>query len=339
MTQRISEKREKMAFKSSQLAIVIPTYERANNIAYWLKKNLEKLAGENIHLIIADGSRDSETKNAVESILLKNEKMGGYFSYEKFPSGMDVESRIREVMRRYVDIYDYFWICGDKYVLRLSEIAPLIKRYFQSGQDIVVFNEKDVFERGEKYYTESRKFFRECFYCSILYGATIVKKDIIRLYFDDSIWNKYFGTFVACQAIVMEWCAKNEFKAVHTSVAFYDMTKYSRGSSWRGKFLQQGVDYFCKTVDLLPDIYTSEDKAYVIALQDEIYHSFNTKDLIACRRNGALPFWQVKKYKSDIKRVTKYPYSLLVTISLIPKWAINGVAMLKRMLKRKGQIA
>ena len=115
-----------------KLAVIIPTANRPESIAYYLETIIEKFNDYGIDFIIYDSSDNEETKKIVVKYQKKGYECLKYEQYTGIYDGYAIDDKIIEAYKRHYDYYEYLWLMRDGLIINIplcaSKIYDLMKK-------------------------------------------------------------------------------------------------------------------------------------------------------------------------------------------------------------------
>ena len=159
-----------------QLSIIIPTYNRPENI----KKILSELSAVREKFGFSVWLFDSGTDDETEKIA--KQFVSSQLFYRRVDSSMDVDEKtllaVREASGQYV------MLCGDRYCPSIKEIFGAVDFERENAEIIALYDSRweyqkkycDGLQRTE--YHDKKEFFRDHFWQLILYGGSICRRSL-----------------------------------------------------------------------------------------------------------------------------------------------------------------
>lgn len=322
-------------YRKSQLdlAVIIPTCNRATSIDYWLFQKLKYFTHYGIDVIIYDSSSDDK----IEAIV-KNFQLDGYDNlyYDRYTGhfdGFNLDDKVVAAYSKYSQQYEYLWVCRDGLLPKIESFYPKLIQLISSKVDYLIIDAS--FRNGNQRITidyslpnDSAKFLLEQASRSITLGtmlfSSVFIQNVIREYpIDDTNYSLW-------QPIAIF-----TYSAYHNSKVSYlcdDCFEYNlagtRNSFWNksGKAVVQWAYYWPKHVESLPAVYDeAKQKALVIEMFD--FHPFSVMSLLRIRGNRGLSLKIIKKYKSNFLKVSNTPLKWYYCIALLPvhtaRWLVD----------------
>ena len=313
------------------LAIYIPTYNRADSVLHFIKKNIDVLVENNIDLIIADSSDNDETKNRL------NDYLKDYHNifYTSFDSSIKPDVKVYNSFCDYLKGYDYVWLCGDTCILKLNIVIENVKALMEARFDIIHLDDIDFYHLGNKEYRIAEQLFEDCFWRITLYGATIISKRVFPYIQNKRLLKKYEGTFFFYQCAIMEFCAAEVFNSIHINADFKNTYEKKKGSVWSRYVIEQFCKLWFIAIDNLPSVYDKKKKN-VLKSHSHIYGLFRFKNLLQMRASGILNFKVVNENRYYIKMTVETKLLVFYFVTFIPRWFLNILYRFKDRLKKKG---
>jgi hypothetical protein len=309
--------------------IVIPTYNRSKCVALFLKK-IQETDLEDLSLCRIDYYDSSENEDTASLFVELPAKLKGVVFYHRLPSSLDTDDKLITAFHAVQTPYCY--LLGDGYLLDFSLLKETFLKRREQGDDVMLlapaangsyraFIEKKGYRGDEPLvYTDSRRFFDDFYWLVILYGATIIKKEILDNLFDNKLEERYRHCNFAYPSYIFEYAAAHPMKSsVLLSEAIYYNPEKKEGG-WENKNVALFIwsKQLCRAFDLLPAYYAaSKEKTLMQVGQDTGFYT--PKGLLYMRAKKLISFSLVKRYKPELKRTVK-PFGFLLFACLLPSW-------------------
>jgi hypothetical protein len=326
-----------------KLLILIPTYNRPENIASFLA-SLEEINGAGdlsfITILFADSSKDSRTENIVTKYINNNNSKIN-IAFRKYPDTLCLDEKLFSCMKS--NGADYFYLLGDSYILDFDRFIKIFKEEYGKADVINVIPasnkiyEKFMMKMGGKIdaalkYNDKIKYFRDFFWLDIMYGATIISKKVVDYCVSNNLNIKYKDNSFSYPCYIFDYLSvypSNE------SVYFTNCIKYTnnkRKPSWwkKDKLYDLWAVELSDAFDYLPIDY-SNDKHSVIKETNIRTAYFTKKFILLQRADGILNYKSFVKYKDYFKKTIKN-YHFMEISCFIPKFILKFGLYIKRHL-------
>lgn len=308
-----------------ELAICIPTYNRASIMEETLIRSLEKYAQRDWDLYIYDSSTNNDTKVVVEKYMEKFPRL----IYKRIDSYVHSNLKVYTILENfgYSKEYEYVWVCTD-YITWSERILDIIKDNFKSKYDLLIVNNRDIEKIGTTEFFDYNTFFLSCAWHMTFYGATIYNAktmlwDVPWTYLKEKYCIPERINFSHVAYCFEKICTLPQFSAKHFSLQPKDkqsspMKRFEK--RWKSDTFYIFCDCWISTIKALPECYHNKDS--VIRKHGINSQLFSGENLIRLREEGLYTHDIYKKYKKEWKILTNVPKWRLKTIALFPyRWA------------------
>lgn len=309
------------------LAICIPTYERAKFIQEFLEICLPITEQFDIDVYIYDSSINYDTQIIVEEY----QKNTGNLFYNRIDSDVHSNVKVFNIYKQFSkeNRYKYIWLSSDYFRFESRLIARL-KELLNINYDVIVVNNSDREPLGSREYTDINQFMIDCAWWTTCYGSTILN---IASMLQNANWyyleKKYLGmdciSFSHAGLYFEQLALINEPRIYHYSVkdrSFY-WSKYRTISGWRNNTFRICCEVWPNVIRKLPDVYIDKSRAierfYVNA------ESFKFTLMIGFRKDNIFnlkvffkyyDFWQYSKLsKFELFKIAVYPRAYVENLS------------------------
>lgn len=320
-----------------ELCIVIPTYNRADSIEYYLKTQLENFSNNDIDVWIYDSSDNELTKKSVECFQQK-----GYTNlFYKFYSSND---NIYGSWKTYYSLlecakeYKYVWLSGDTTIIQINNIMTQVRNCLKEKYDIIhIYQSKDVSQ--SQAYSDCCEIFRLFWWsmthwCSVVFSADILDSmsRIMEQYLKQN--NGYFIV-----ASVFEVMSIQPIRFYYIKDSLYTVSPFRVGSTdhLKRNILDSWAKLQSETIDSLSEIYDKYKDETKKSIDRNIY-LFSFGGVIYLRADGNITMEKVREYKKYIKMVTKTPLLWFYLWALIPrgiaKFFVGIFSLINKMLQK-----
>lgn len=250
--------------KEVKLAVCIPTYNRPQVIQEFIEKIAPRYWRHGFDIYVYDSSEDERTECIVRAWINKCKKLHYVGVDSKIPSNL----KVYNIFKKFGDSldYDYLWICTD--AISWSDcVLDSIEKFMQQGYDMILPNQRDVENIGNKEYTDENALFLDCAWHMTLYGATILKTSSM---LTNVNWNELIERYMVPESINHSHVAfyfekiKNldNWRAIHLSFKNEDMTVSSlrKNSGWKKETFYVWCHCWPAMIHKLPDIYKNKNE-------------------------------------------------------------------------------
>lgn len=304
------------------LAICIPTYNRSEVLKDTFDYELDACRDLGIDIYLYDSSTDGKTKELVESL----SEYGNLYHIE-INTTVTLDEKVVMIYQSYKreKKHDYLWLVGDSVGFSRDLLTQVLEA-IQSEPTMILVNNDDLQNLGNKEYHDVREIFRELFWKSVLWGSILIKES---LYYDID-WKPYIEKFVGTDQISVgiHWyrlASVKDFRALLFSVRKgIDMRKSAlkKFAWWKENECGSETVYRVWAQGLIDTAYNlpyeKEDIEAALETQRIYMKNFHWLTLCRSRKDGVYNVSIYKKYHRGIKILSKYPDALLYLIAIAP---------------------
>lgn len=302
------------------LAVCIPTYERAEVINELCDEVLEIYQKNHIDLYLYDSSRTDHTYDVIR----KYSDQYNNLYYVRIPSQIESNEKIYNIFKGtgLAKKYEYIWMCGDS--LRFYEGAiNKLQQYLIDKPDIVVMDIMNSEHLGLKRYTDKNEFFDDCAWYLTLYGAAVINADTMldKVNWDEMIY-KYLSeeTFNYSQiGLYFEQINKlKDFEGIHIALQYNEghMTKMYKRNGWYRDCIRIMCKGWINTVNILPDTYTN--KKETILKLGRYSGTFTKLQFYKMRNDNIFNSKVYFEYWDRWNKITEISFIWLFLMAIIP---------------------
>lgn len=328
----------------NKITILIPTRNRSEFIDDFINISLKEYSGNLFNILIVDSSSDDKTAIAVS---LYNKETIKKINYFRLPFDTKVDEKVLFGISKVKT--DFLYLQNDKYITDLNALEKFLNKNKFYQYDILNINNcKSFFYKYNKKKiinniyesTDLLKFCSQSFSYMSLYGASIVKTNLLKCKNAQDVWANFKDANYGCYLYVSAVFSGAHYLANNNSkygISFVDFIKinnkksisWNSGISWFETFFSE----FNRDVDLLPTYFDSI-KNYIIIQYHKDWNQISLRGLINYKATGTLRFSYVRQYKKEIKRC-HYHYGLMIFVSLfIPSFICRGIKTIFQKIKR-----
>lgn len=307
----------------SNLAIAIPTYNRAEIIRFNLESILEELIEFNIPVYISDDSSENNTELLIKELKSKH----GLLYYRKnevrFGHDLNCINTITFPKEKYV------WYLGDSMIIEPGSIQHLLKYIENDDFDFICCNAggRDL-NIESRIFTDKREIFENLCWHLTLTGATIYNKEKLEglLDFDISKFKNFPQTAIIFERLLVEnsnlyWINKRLIR-----------NNPNKTSYWSNNVFNVFIEDLSSFVFNLSKEYPISSKIKVVRDHSLKTGIFSYSSFINYRIEGYYDYKIFLKYRKKIKKFTTNKIYILIAIALLPKALlkyIGNVSMVK----------
>lgn len=302
-----------MSEVSMNVAMCIPTYNRANVVEHTLGNGIEGYKKYGIDLYYYDSSTDNKTKEVVEKYI-----NAGYDNIHYIA----VEDGIRKAAMYYTGMgmkkqYDYIWPAKDRVWFEEPTLAA-VEKAIEEDNDVVFLGVLWCFSHpgiGTKVYERPEEFYLDWGYLVTSIDVNIYKRESMLAGLSYEQINEYGYGFPQFQ-LMFEELAKGE-KRVKALVGS-DIISYNSnlvGSSWKKDVFLTWKDSWIAVNENLPDCY-NDYKDIVIKQAGTLPWIFGTvNSLLEYKEVGALVPEKLDSILENWERVSDIPKEKVIAIA------------------------
>lgn len=300
------------------LCVIIPTYNRADSIEYYLQTQLKNFSNNDIDVWIYDSSDNELTKKCVE-----NYQQKGYTNlFYKFYSINDDEYGVWKTYYGLLECakeYKFVWLSGDTTIIQINNIANQVKSCMEERYDIIhIYRSKDV--HNSQAYSDCCEIFRLFWWSMTHWCSTILSSGILMAMRRNMEYNlKQKDSFFTITSL-FEFMAFHEVRFYYIKDSLFTVSPFRLKSTAHLKtgILQSWAKGQSESIDALPEIYDKYKSITKKSIDRNIY-LFSFGGVIYLRADGNITMEKVREYKKYIKMVTKTPLLWFYLWALIPR--------------------
>ena len=310
-----------------QIAIVIPTFNRADALDYSLEVHIPILREYGIGLHVFDNSSTDDTEQIVSKWMREYQ----YLSYYKNETNIGAVANVERALRH--PNTDYVWMIGDTYQLPYEAIGYLFERFKNSSYDAVVFNlaDKLVLPAGD--YHDPNLLLRDLGAVATCLSCVVFSRELL----GRADFEKYRGTYFPHTGILFEDAARKD-SVVHwaqpVSVSVFKETNYVK-SNWSktDQIWEVACETWISVIMTLPAVYTMESRTACLKEFGKVSGHFTLGGLVSLRMNGLLNLSIANRYRSSFGLTIDYPWWFILMIASLPLFIIKLLYSLRQILR------
>ena len=314
--------------KKLNLAVVIPTYNRSEEIKFLLEYAAPIYRIYGIDIIIYDSSTDGRTCKYTNEI-----RESGYFNviYKRYNGvfdGFSLDHKIINAYNEFSDEYDYIWLCRDGLIPVIVEIIDKLIYYKKRGVDCIIV---DTTSRTEN--LEIEKVYRSAEDAEsllleqasrlqtlgmLIVSSSFAKKMIETVPVDDSTYSLWQ------MAAPFHMFARKPYEIVFfTKKIFAANIKAKAAHFWGEKTLEQWARRWTMVIQGMPSCYDTVKKQCMMVYTVD-FHPFCARNILEMRAGGGLDRRIERKYEKYLPDVTFTPVWFFRFVSAVPKWVAKA---------------
>lgn len=317
----ISSSIEDAMHRPKKLAIIILTYNRADAIAFYIKKIHRQLVSEDVDLIIYDSSSTNETARIVELYRQAGLLNIIYKRYRGVFDGVSLDNKVIEAYAEHAGLYRYLWLCRDGLIIEFASCKKAIFNAIEANMELIIVDnkERDLGRIGSRSYSDPSELLQDWGTNMITLGCIIVSSCWIKKVITSIPVSK--ANYTLWQMIApFHYYANEPAHALSIVGRIYSYNVQKKSTAfWNssGHALWQWAERYSQVLDLLPECYDSK-KTILYKLVTSDFTPFSFSYLMRMKCSGSLSVRHIFKYRSSIKKVTTKSFFLLYVIAIFP---------------------
>ena len=301
--------------------ICIPTYNRPEVIEELLiryQKTYDRLGYD---IAIYDSSDNNATENIVRNYQYKYN-----LSYFRIDTDVHSNAKVYYIYKWFEeqDNYEYIWLQSDS-IRWINDALEKITNIVDLGNyDLIIPNYRDVEGIGDREYNDINGFFEDCAWHMTLYGATIVKKTVIKNTNWKTLERKYMRAdrinFSHVGLYFEQISRMPLFQAFHISLPKYSLISslHKKEPGWRKETFFIHFKVFPNVINDLPEIY--HNKEAVIKKEAINSGELTIEGIKKLRSISVLDFKSFVTYNIDFRKYSNVGIPSIFLWSVLPKW-------------------
>ena len=300
--------------ENNQISIVIPTYNRAEFLDFFLKTHVPIFKKNNIALYISNNASTDHTEQVIE----KWHAEYCHVHHQTFTENVDFGQNVERAM--HMSDSEYKWLIGDSYEIpkkTLEQILDIIAGA-DAPYDFIITNLVNrIKDLDEKIYTDPTQAFEHLAWMVACISCNIYHKNTIKV----GEFEKYRDSDFCLVGFVFDYIAEHDFKLYWAQKSSVVTLKVPiKKSGWDFRYFSVIFQNWPKLIKSLPTYYTESSKNYVIKSLANKGRMLNWRMVLTLRAKGYLNNESRSRYKAEFNDVApklfRY-YSYFLT--LIPK--------------------
>ncbi len=300
---------------NSQLAFVIPTYNRADFLDCCLGLIIPSAKKYNIEIYISDNSSEDNTSEVISKRVSEYSLIK--YSCNSKNLGADKNFQIALGLPK----SDYIWLLGDTYWVREETIDFIIKSFSEEKirSDAIIFNvNKRVSDIGSCDYFDKNKLLNELGWHMTCMSSLVYNRQLILA----ANFYRYRKTNFVQTGIIFEYIENKDFfiRWVSEYSVFPIVVENVVKNSWQDSTFEIWVDKWSNFIFSLPPSYDLSLK--LSCIKDHGFKSglFSIRGLLSLRGAGILNFGTFWRFKYNFPLVIYSPTFIIFLISILPKF-------------------
>ena len=311
-----------------QIAIVIPTFNRADALDYSLKVHIPLLRDYGIGLHVFDNSSTDNT----EQIVAKWMNEYQYLSYYKNERNIGAEANVERALRH--PNSDYVWMIGDTYRLPSDGLVYLLKLFENFSYDAVVFNVANKLTLPSGDYKDPNLLLRDlgalatCLSCVVFSKELLSRVDFVKYQTTNFPHTRILFEGVSRKNCVVRWTQQSSVSV------FNEMDFVKSNWSTTGQIWEIACENWVSFIMSLPAVYTMENRKVCIKDFGKVSGHFTLGRLVSLRMNGLLNLKIANEYRSSLNLTVNYPRWVILVIVALPLSIIKLLYYLRQILRK-----
>ena len=304
-----------MKFKKT-LVIAIPTYNRKNILNIWLKKHIDLMQSNGVHIHIQDNNSSDKTVYLLKSWQKKYSNLS--FSVNK----KNLKDKNFEVCINSVNA-NFVWLIGDSYYIPKNLLDKVFHVINNNSPLFILTNLKGIIKNLNDGPVDSDIVFERLSGILSCISCTIYNKEKLgKIKFKEVTWSRFAHTIY-----ILNQLKTRDAKAYWISSSINNLQlKIQNKVNWANtdKVFQIGCKNWIQSIDYLKG-FTNLSKKKSYRLFSEATNLFNFKGGLWLRAQGLLSFSIIKCFRRDLKKSVGEKYLLLYIIALIPVFILKNL--------------
>ena len=303
--------------ENTQLAIALPTFNRAEYLDLCLTLNLLLLKPWAIPLFISDNGSTDHTREIVE----KHSREYPFIHYYRNEVTIGPDENFEKVLR--CPQTEYIWLLGDTYRLPDPEgIESLLQSVQQESFDALLFNVVDrVLDVKKQVYTDQNKLLSDIGWHITCLSSLVYSKKLL----DSADFIRYHDTNFLQIGIILEYISKKSFRIKwfpQYSVRGLSVLGVKK-QSWESQTFEIWAMRWANFIFSLPPSYSLNSKLKCILDHGEKSGVFAFSALKRLRKKNILNAEEYKRYSRYFPFTIKTHKLFIRLIALLPSWVFK----------------
>lgn len=313
---------------NNQLAICIPTYNRAEVLEELLKDLIPKIVHYSIPIYISDNSSQDHTEQVVQNATHYYQ----FIFYHKNDANLGADKNFESVLK--MSQCDYSWLLGDDDRIVAEGITEILSIINQEKFDVIVTNgcnfDKSILKcqniQSTKYVSHN-ELMLDLWHTMTWMSTLIYSKDLINC----GNFSKYYNTNFLQSAVIFDYLGhKQEFNVYWNSVPLVVFPEENKiVNHYTDKLIFLFIKCWVDVLQMLPSSYSKETKYKCMQ-----YSPISFSKLIVLRAQKRFSFKQFIEYRSYFKYAMETPFSLIFLISITPTIFLKFIYFIYVLVKK-----
>lgn len=259
------------------LAIVIPTYNRADFLDYNLKNHLPILEEHNIQIFISDNASTDNT----EDIVKKWMKEYTFLFYSKNEINIGPDANFEKALK--LPNTNYVWLLGDTSFFNKIEFNLLLNKIDNNSFDMIVTNSENRVKGIETtIFTNHNDLLTTLGWHMTQISSLIFSKELL----SKANFSRYYNSNFIQTGVIFEYLSLKPYIEVlwnnEVSVNLIKLDNIKK-ESWQNQTFPIWLKNWSNFIFSLPPIYTLESKELTIKKHNYLTRIFSLKYLLYLR--------------------------------------------------------
>ncbi len=300
------------------LSICIPTYNRAGTLWGNLNKLYAQIYGLDlpIELIVSDNCSQDDTRNVVESFIVKGMKI----NYVRNSSNLGMDGNFAQCFRMAVG--KYILVMGDDDFLLDGMLEKLINKIYETDYGLIHLNPRGVLNKSDEVFSNPELFLKNISFWITYITSNIVNSKYVKQY----DFEKYNGTHLISVPLYLTATLSHDQNLIINERIFSDGVDISNNGGYN--FFQVFLENYLRIWSGFKKKKLISQKLY-FWIKKDIYKSFLLRNgynlLVNKEKNN---YNLENSYIKILSFYSYHSYFYINTISFVAK------TYLKRLLKR-----
>jgi glycosyltransferase involved in cell wall biosynthesis len=300
---------------NKNLAIVVPTYNRAQILKVWLECHAQLMFSKNIQIHIQDNRSTDGTKQLLEEWKKRFENITFETNKKNIGPKKNLQKAINTSDSRFV------WMVGDSYFISRELINKILLKIKSHSPLFFIINLKEHIKILKDKYMQAD------FVCEKISGVLSCISCII--YNKDKLGNINFKnisiSYFPHTVYILDQLKNHNSKAYWISSSIYKLSlPYQEKKNWANTSFVFEIG--CKNwIDSINSIigYSSKSKKKAFKLFSDITNLFSWKGGFWLRAQGLLTINKIKNYKIYLNKSVGKKYLMLYFIAILPVFPLK----------------
>lgn len=307
--------------QNKTLAIVIPTYNRAEILEENLSLMREEILRYSIPIYISDDSTNDRTRKLVNSW---NKTYEYIYYYKNNPSLGHDKNCIATLS---LAAQDHVWLLGDSMIIHSGGIGKILEILAYAPYDFVSVNaqERD-FYLEDRVFDDCNELLVTLSWHLTLTGATIYSRKKL-----ESIHMLNLSNCRNFPQVCVIFNTMEEGSQLYWLGTPVISSNKSKKSYWNNNVLSVFLKDYDDVINNLPAKYTLQNKTAAIKRHASMTGLFSLSRFASYRMNGFFSFSQAWRYSMQLKRIAGgMKFFVIFFIALLPRFVLRAIYKIRQ---------